>query len=347
VSVTAPTVSVVIPVYRGAETLESVVGALDALRREWERDAGALASLAEVVLVHDCGGDASPDVMRRLAERHDWVVPVWLSRNYGQHAATLAGMSSTRGDWIVTMDEDGQHRPADIPRLLETAARERASLVYGRASGGAPHARWRNATSGAVKWLVSRVLLPRELSYFSSFRLVEGELGRSVGAYAGSGSYLDVALSWVVDGSAACEVTPGRELRDRSGYSWRTLTGHFVRLVLSAGTRPLRIVSAIGLGSALAALAAIGYVVYQRIAYGVPAAGWTSLLAVTLLVGGITLLSLGIVAEFLGIVVRTSIGRPLYLVRSDPRDGALARLVGRHAARAASRPGTGRADPTR
>lgn len=336
------TVSVVIPVYRGAETLESVVGALDVLRREWERDAGALASLAEVVLVHDCGGDASPEVMRRLADRHDWVIPVWLSRNYGQHAATLAGMSSTRGDWIVTMDEDGQHRPADIPRMLETAARERASLVYGRASGGAPHARWRNAASGAVKWLASRVLLPRELSYFSSFRLVEGELGRSVGAYAGNGSYLDVALSWVVDGSAVCEVTPGRELRERSGYSWRTLAGHFVRLVLSAGTRPLRIVSAIGLGSALAAVAAIGYVVYQRIAYGVPAAGWTSLLAVTLLVGGITLLSLGIVAEFLGIVVRTSIGRPLYLVRSDPRDGALARLVGRRAGRdAAGRDATG------
>ena len=332
------TVSVVIPVYRGAETLESVVGDLDALRREWERDPAAIASLAEVVLVHDCGGDESPEVIRRLAERHDWVVPVWLSRNYGQHAATLAGMSSTRGDWIVTMDEDGQHRPADVPRLLATAARERAALVYGRAPGGAPHARWRNATSGAVKWIASRILLPRELSYFSSFRLVEGELGRSVGAYAGNGSYLDVALSWVVDASATCEVTPGRELRTRSGYSWRSLLGHFVRLVLSAGTRPLRIVSAIGLGSAIAAVAAISYVVYQRVAHGVPAAGWTSLLAVTLLVGGITMLSLGIVAEFLGIVVRTSIGRPLYLVRSDPRDGALARLVGR----ATRRPDAGR-----
>jgi glycosyltransferase involved in cell wall biosynthesis len=330
VSVTAPTVSVVIPVYRGAETLDAVVGELDALRRDLDADPRALATLEEVVLVHDCGGDGSPDVMRRLAERHDWVVPVWLSRNYGQHAATLAGMSSTRGDWIVTMDEDGQHRAADIPRLLEAAARERASLVYGRPPGGAPHARWRNATSGAVKWLAARVLLPRDLSYFSSFRLVEGELGRSVGAYAGNGSYLDVALSWVVDRRTACDVTPGRELRDRSGYSWRSLLGHFVRLVLSAGTRPLRIVSAIGLGAAIAAVSAIAYVVYQRLAYGVPAAGWTSLLAVTLLVGGITMLSLGIVAEFLGIVVRTSIGRPLYLVRSDPRDGALARLVARH-----------------
>jgi glycosyltransferase involved in cell wall biosynthesis len=332
VSVDAPTVSVVIPVYRGARTLETVVGELDAQRRAMAADPRALATIAEVVLVHDCGGDESPEVMRRLAERHDWVVPVWLSRNYGQHAATLAGMSSTRGDWIVTMDEDGQHRPADLVRLLETAAREHAPLVYGRATGGAPHARWRNATSGGVKWLASRVLLPRDLGYFSSFRLVEGELGRSVGAYAGNGSYLDVALSWVVDRVVVCEVTPGRELRDRSGYSWRSLVGHFVRLVLSAGTRPLRIVSGIGVGSALGAVAAIAYVVYQRIAHGVPAAGWTSLLAVTLLVGGITMLSLGIVAEFLGIVVRTSIGRPLYLVRSDPRDGALARLVARRAA---------------
>ncbi len=77
--------------------------------------------VAEVLLVNDCGPDDSAGVMRRLEREHPWVRTIWLSRNFGQHAATLAGMASSGGDWIVTMDEDGQHDPADIPTLLDVA----------------------------------------------------------------------------------------------------------------------------------------------------------------------------------------------------------------------------------
>ena len=82
-----------------------------------------------MLLVHDCGPDDSARVMRELAP-HPFVRPVWLSRNFGQHAATLAGMASSGGDWIVTMDEDGQHDPAYIGAMLDVALAEQASVVY-------------------------------------------------------------------------------------------------------------------------------------------------------------------------------------------------------------------------
>jgi polyisoprenyl-phosphate glycosyltransferase len=113
----ADTVSVVIPVYSGATTLPGLVAEIEALR-ELTTPAGRHAVLAEVILVWDNGPDDSDEVIRALAAEHDWVRPVWLSRNFGQHAATMAGMASTGSDWIVTMDEDGQHDPAAIGLLL-------------------------------------------------------------------------------------------------------------------------------------------------------------------------------------------------------------------------------------
>ena len=108
------TVSVVIPVYRGAETLPEVVSEVVDLAEPFVTPNGHQGRITEILLVHDHGPDTSDLAIRQLAEKYDIVRPIWLSRNFGQHAATLAGMASSGGDWIVTMDEDGQHDPAYI-----------------------------------------------------------------------------------------------------------------------------------------------------------------------------------------------------------------------------------------
>ena len=121
---------------------------------------------------------------------------IWLSRNYGQHAATLAGMSSSGGDWIVTLDEDGQHDPSYIGAMLDVALDEQA-----RSSTPGPPTRRRTegcATSLAgAKRMVTALSGGPDASVFHSYRLVLGEVGRSVAAYAGAGVYLDIALGWV------------------------------------------------------------------------------------------------------------------------------------------------------
>src|SRR5665647_3028983 len=114
-------VSIVIPVYQGEHTLTALVKEIALLTVPTPTANGHEFQVVELLLVNDHGPDRSDEVIRELAAAHDFIRPVWLSRNFGQHPATLAGMASSSGDWIVTMDEDGQHDPADIGNFLDVA----------------------------------------------------------------------------------------------------------------------------------------------------------------------------------------------------------------------------------
>ena len=319
------TISVVVPVYRGESTIAKVVNEIEKFTRPSTTTTGVGYVVSEVLLVNDSGPDGSAKVIDQLAQKYEWVRPVWLSRNFGQHAATLAGMSSSTADWIVTIDEDGQHDPSVIANLLDKAVEENSQLVYAKFSGGAPHSKWRNLFSSTAKWIYTKFLSPQDGEFFSSFRLMSGEIGRSVGAYAGSGVYLDVALTWVVEKSVICEIPTRIEYLRQTGFTFKRLLSHFLRLVLSSGTRPLRLVSLIGFSSFIFGAVYAAYVLYGRIIDGEAVAGWTTVVIIVSTTSGAILLSLGILAEYLGVVVRNAIGRPLYLIRSNPNDDALMR----------------------
>ena len=312
--------SVAIPVFKGAETLPRLVEELSRFTVPFEVGDGSTARIAEVLLVDDCGPDDSNQTIEALSQKYEFVRPVWLMRNFGQHAATIAGLASTRYRWVVTMDEDGLHDPRDIAALLGAALREGSNLVYGKPANTEPHSFVRNAASSALKRLVVPLLLGKERSfYFSSFRLMTGEVARSVAAFANQGVYLDIALRWMVQESSVAEVRFRQEGRERSGYRLSSLASHFLRLIVSAGARPLRIASLIGLGSAITGFVLVVVVFVQRLLGDIPVRGWTSLMAAFLLIGGLILMMLGVLAEYLGAVVRRSLGAPLYVIATNPR----------------------------
>jgi undecaprenyl-phosphate 4-deoxy-4-formamido-L-arabinose transferase len=163
------------------------------------------------------------------------------------------------------------------------------------------------------------------LRNFHSYRLVLGEVGRGLAAYCGESVYLDVALTWVVNRTATCPVEMREEGRNRSGYSFRQLASHFWRMVLTSGTRPLRLVALFGATLGLGALALIGWVVWGKVTHQVPVQGWASVMVILLITSGSILFSLGVFAEYLGIAVQTAMGKPLYLVVHDPANGPLGR----------------------
>lgn len=318
-------ISVVVPVYRGEHHLPALAEELRALTTlQWTPDGNAFR-VAELVLVHDCGPDASAAVMRRLAASYPWVRAVWLSRNYGQHPATLAGMASSSGDWIVTLDEDGQHDPADIGGMLDTALRTGATLVYADPVNRAPHPFFRRVTSSASKRVVNLLGGGVDASLFHSYRLMLGEVGRSVAAYAGQGVYLDVALAWVAPPAATSPVRLRDEGERASGYNARTLLSHFWRMVLTSGTRSLRMVSALGVVAAILGFVLAIVLVVLRLTGHKYVQGWTSMVVVTLLCSGAILFALGIVAEYVGVAVSMAMGRPPYLIVGDPAQGPLGR----------------------
>jgi glycosyltransferase involved in cell wall biosynthesis len=317
--------SVVVPVYQGELTLEGLLAEIALLAKPFETPDGHFGVVAEVLLVFDHGPDDSARVIRELSEQYDFVRPVWLSRNFGQHAATLAGMASSGSEWIVTLDEDGQHNPADIVKLLDVALRERASLVYAAPTNTPSHGWYRNATSAGSKKLIMRMIGSSAPTHYHSYRLILGEVGRSVAAYAGPGVYLDVAIGWVADRVATCPLEVRDEGERVSGYSMRSLFSHFWRMVLSSGTRGLRLVSLVGVLFALIGVVLAVVVVAAKLSGTHITQGWTSLVIVILLSTGAILFSLGVIAEYLGVAVNMAMGKPLYLIVGDAADGPLGR----------------------
>lgn len=332
------TVSVVVPVYRGATSLPTVLAELDRFSSPFPTPGGHEAVISEVLLVFDHGPDDSARVMRDLAARYDYVRPVWLSRNFGQHAATLAGMASSGGDWVVTLDEDGQYDPADIGSFLDAALAAQATVVYAAPVNQAPHGWLRRRASRGAKHLVDLLTGQGRARSYHSYRLVLGELARSVAAYAGSGVYLDVALGWVAGEVTTAPTRLRSELRS-SGYSPLRLLSHFWRLVLTSGTRGLRLVTAGGVVIAVGGIVtAIVLALRQAVTGSVPA-GWTSLMVVVLVMSGLVVFFLGVVAEYVGVAVGMAMGRPPYLITSDPAVGPLGRGMGPRAP--TGRPGGG------
>jgi undecaprenyl-phosphate 4-deoxy-4-formamido-L-arabinose transferase len=316
-------ISIVIPVYAGERTLPALIDEIEPMTSPRTTANGNRFVVSEVLLVHDCGPDRSDRTLETLAERFGFVRPIWLSRNYGQHAATLAGMSSATGDWVVTIDEDRQQDPADIPAMLDRALQESLQIVYAQPTNAPPYGWLRNLASRAAKVISMRLLGHRTIGRFNSFRLVDGDIARTLAGYCGNGVYLDVGLFWISGRIGHCPVLTRNELARPSGYSYLKLIGHFWKLILTTGTRPLRLITIMGFSSMVLAIVVAIYAVLAKYYGQVPVQGWTSLLIVVAFFSGSILASLGVIAEYLAVTMGIVMGKPLYVISAKPTRPAL------------------------
>lgn len=317
-------ISVVIPVYSGEHTIAGVVDELVALTTPRLSSGGRLYVVKDVALVHDNGPDRSDEVIRELSEQYPGVVRgVWLSRNFGQHAATLAGMREARSEWVVTMDEDGEHDPRFIGDLLDAAVVARTQVAYGDPHSDEPSGGVRATTSRGAKFVLARVLGNAEAPKYQSFRLIEGDLARAVATSIGHGAFLDVALGWLARSPVNVPISLRNQGRRPSTYTWRSLLRHFRGLVMTTGVQGLRAVTWLGVLSAAVGVLATLWIVVYGLATGWYPEGWASTYVTYLLGNGAVLLSVGIVAEYVGVLLSRAYGRPTYFVTTDPADGPL------------------------
>jgi len=311
-------VSLVVPVYRGAATLPTLANEVEPFTSPQSTPSGNRFVICEVLLVHDCGPDRSDLAIEQLSTQYTFVQPVWLSRNYGQHAATLAGMASATGDWVATIDEDGQQDPADIGVMLDCAIEQSLQLVYAQPTNPPPHGWLRNFFSRTAKTISTKLLGNSAIGRFNSFRLVDGEIARTLAAYCGNGVYLDVGLFWVTGRIGHCPVRLRNELDRPSGYSYFRLFGHFWNLILTTGTRPLRLITIMGFLSMIMAVAISAWALYGKLYGSVPVQGWASMLIVVAFFSGSILTALGVIAEYLAVTMGIVMGKPLYVVSTKP-----------------------------
>lgn len=325
-STTSITVSVVVPVYSGERYIEKLIDAIAAVRYAWAADRRPLI-LSEVILVDDCARDGSPEIVDRLAAKHAWVTGLHLGRNSGQHAATAAGILYTSGDWVVTLDEDLQHPPSRIVDLLRTAVERSSDIVYANAQGRI-HGAFRDLASRSYKRLICWLANSPHAVHFNSFRLIRGSVARAASSVCSYDTYFDVALSWFTGRVASVEMTLTDERFQQSkasGYNLLRLLSHARKLLFSNQLKVLRLGTGIGIATvAASALLAAWVLLAKLIDPGVfPIQGWTSLMLTTMFLGGLILLMLGIVLEYMSVLILRAHGRPLYFVIDRSSDAVL------------------------
>ncbi|MBK1694466.1 hypothetical protein CKO09_06895 [Chromatium weissei] len=311
-------ISLVIPVYRGEKSLPILIEEILPLTATQITPEGNQFRICEILLVHDCGPDRSDKTIEELSSQYAFIRPIWLSRNYGQHAATLAGMASATGNWVATIDEDGQQNPADISYMLDHALTHSLQLVYAQPINPPPHGRIRNVSSHLAKTISAKLLGNKSIGRFNSFRLIEGEIARTLAAYCGNGVYLDVGLFWITGRIGHCPLKLRCELNRPSGYSYIKLLGHFWNLVLTTGTRPLRLITIFGLCAVILSIFITGYAFYGKYFSSAPVQGWTSMLITVAFFSGSILIALGVIAEYLAVTMGIVMGKPLYVVATKP-----------------------------
>jgi undecaprenyl-phosphate 4-deoxy-4-formamido-L-arabinose transferase len=305
-------VSVVIPCFRSAATLDDLVDRL-------VRTMPTCTDGYEIWLVVDDGEIATWRVAARLAAALPAVRAIRLSRNYGQHNALVAGLRAARHDVIVTMDDDLQHPPEEIPALLR-ALTDEVDLVYG-VPAQEEHGAGRSLASRTVKAAMAGLLGVRHARQLSAFRAFRAHLVAGFGQIVGPHTSVDVALSWGTTGVAAVTVAMDKRATGRSGYTLRTLARYSVNMLLGYSTLPLRVVTWVGLGVGLVGLGLFGRLAYLYFSGRTTVAGFTTIASMIAVFASVQLIALGVLGEYVGRIHTGGMGRPTYVVRERVGDG--------------------------
>jgi glycosyltransferase involved in cell wall biosynthesis len=305
--------SIVVPVYRGAASLDRLVAALSELR-----PVGGI----ELVLVNDGSPDNSGDVCRQLI-RTATIPLVYIehARNYGEHNAVMTGLRHARGDYIITMDDDLQNPPEEVVRLYDHARLGNWDVVYTRYADK-KHAAWRNLGSyfanKVADWLLDK---PRGL-YLSSFRCMSSLVVKAVTQYGGPYPYVDGLIMQVTQRIDSIEVRHLPRAEGRSNYNLRRLVRLWLNLATSFSLAPLRVATFAGAGmAALGTIGAVAVIVEALVRNDAPS-GWASTMTVLLLVGGVQSMILGVLGEYVGRTFLSANGKPQGTVRHLQRNPA-------------------------
>ena len=304
-----PSLSAVVPVYNSAGTLAPLVERLEPVLR------GA-ADDFELILVNDGSSDRSAQVIADLARRHDWIQAVDLMRNFGQHNALLCGVRLARCELIVTIDDDLQNPPEEIPRLL-AALDEEHDVVYGTPASE-QHGLWRDLASRITKLALQRAMGATVARKVSAFRVFRRHLTDAFAAYKSPFVSIDVLLTWGTTRFAAVEVRHEPRTVGQSNYTFRALATHAMNMMTGFSTLPLQMASLMGFAFTLLGFALLAYVLVRTFFEGSPVQGFPFLASMGAMFSGAQMFALGILGEYLARMHSRSMDRPPYAVRPKP-----------------------------
>jgi dolichol-phosphate mannosyltransferase len=300
--------SVVIPVYNEEgnvrELAERLVAVLDRTKKSFE-----------ILFVDDGSRDETATIVRALSARDARIKLIRFSRNYGQEAAVQAGILRAAGRWIVQMDGDLQNPPEELTKLL--AKRDEGyEIVYGvRTERKDP--RHRVLASRLMMGIMRRVLdieLPEDVT---TFRVIDGNTARLIAGLPEKKKFFSALAVWTGARSASVSVEHAPRVRGVTKYNLAKLFNHTFDLMVGFSTRPLRLIGSLG---ALVALFGVSFGVFrivQKLLGADITMGYTSLFSAVVILGGLQLIALSVIGEYIGRIFIQTQGRPLYNVAEE------------------------------
>lgn len=308
--------SVVVPVYNSRDSL---VQLSERLAPVLER----LASRYELILVNDGSSDESWDVVRALTDRHSWIRGLDLMRNYGQHNALLCGLREAQHEVIVTLDDDLQHPPEEIPLLLAKLA-EGFDVVYGTPLSH-PHSVGRNIASRLTKFALQSTMGAETAAQVSAFRVLRRNVCSAFEQYRNTFVSIDVLLTWGTQRFAAVPVRHDPRSSGVSHYTFAKLARHALNMITGYSTLPLQLASLIGFAFTVFGISVLLYVLGRYIIEGGSMPGFPFLASIIAIFSGAQLFALGIIGEYLARVHTRTLDRPSYVVRRSVENATLPR----------------------
>lgn len=300
--------SVVVPVYNEAEGLQE-------FHRRVSIVLESLPYRSEVLYVNDGSTDESLKILRNLKLLDSRVAIVDLSRNFGKEIAMTAGIDHSCGDAVVVIDADLQDPPELIPKL--TAEWEQGSdVVYAQRTGREGESSLKKATAYAfyrVIQNVSRVTIPKDTG---DFRLLSRRAVSALGQLREQHRFMKGLFAWI--GFPQKNVLYTRLPRYAGSTKWNywKLWNFALEGITSFTIAPLKIATYLGLFVAFAALIYAGVIIFKTLVYGNPVAGYPSMMVTILFLGGVQLIGIGILGEYVGRMFNETKGRPLYFLKN-------------------------------
>ncbi len=300
--------SIVVPVYNSEKSLPLLIEQLSKVLPD-------LAAHYEVILVNDGSRDQSWRVITELSQRYSFVRAINMMRNYGQHNALLCGIRQAYGDVIVTMDDDLQHPPEEIQKLLAKLD-EGYDVVYGTPQHE-KHGILRDFASQFTKLALQSAMGAQTARQVSAFRVFRTIVRQSFETYHAPFVSIDVLLTWGTTRFTAIPVREDQRTIGVSNYTFRKLVTHALNMTTGFSVVPLQISSLMGIGLAFFSVIVLVYVLIRYMIQGTPVPGFPFLASIIGLFSGAQLLALGIMGEYLARMHARLQDRPTYVVREQ------------------------------
>ncbi len=298
-------ISVIVPVYNSANCIHKLINEIHQILHSSNHS-------FEIIIVDDASKDDSWQKIKQLCLQLKHVKAFSLSKNFGQHKATLCGLHHSNGRFVITIDDDFEHNPNDILTLYLQLKNSQSDVVYGFSKSLKRSFLRKNLTK--LYKMISKIENPYA-GLGSSFRALKKDLVVKIVSHQNHLFFIDELILWYTSNIDVCKLEYGVSQKKKSGYSLLKLFSLSSNVLMISTTMPLKLVKTLGLSMSLVSFLVGAFYVLKKIIHKTPVAGYTSIIVSVLFSAGLILFCLGIIGEYLGNVLMMQNNKPAFYIK--------------------------------